>query len=136
MNLNGSRSGDQSSRRASTTSRCASSRIGLPAPLPRRRATRFFFRSFAPITFTSAVRNPAEIRRRATLSAAGVDPTPDSVDLISTSSWKISRASCWYGWEDCAYVWAYARNAKDTTLATAQGEAFHIHQVCEIGNGL
>ena len=41
--LNGSRSGDQSSLCASTTSRCATSRTGFCVPSPRSRATRLPF---------------------------------------------------------------------------------------------
>ena len=93
MNLNGSRSGDQSSFGASTTSRCPKIRMGLALPLPCRRATTFFLRAEGPITWMSASGNPAARSRCATASAAGVEPTPESVVLISISSRNISRAS-------------------------------------------
>jgi len=51
--------------------------------------------------------------------AAGVEPTPDSVDLISTSSWKIARANCWYCEGDGADVWPPAKQTDTTRQKTA-----------------
>ena len=75
----------QSSRFASTTSRCASSRTGLPPPVPRRRTTRFPFFGVGPSTWMSAAGTPASCSRFAMASAAGVVAPCSSVVSISMS---------------------------------------------------
>ena len=67
-NSNGSM--DQSSRRASTTSRWPIRRMGFFAPVPRSRATILPLRSFGPSTCTSLAANPALRRRLAIAFAA------------------------------------------------------------------
>src|SRR5678810_357668 len=64
------------------------SRIGFFFPLPRRRTTMFFLRSFGPRTCTSAAGNPASSRRFAIASEAVVTFPTESVVLISISSLK------------------------------------------------
>src|SRR6266403_913002 len=84
----------QSSRRASTTSRCPMNRMGLRFPVPCKRTTRFFLRSFGPATWMSPSAKPPSRRRVAIASAAVVTLPTESVVLISMSCLKISRASC------------------------------------------
>src|SRR6266478_1813739 len=84
----------QSSRRASTTSRCPMNRIGLRFPVPWKRTTRFFLRSFGPATWMSLSAKPPSRRRAAIASAAAVTLPTESVVLISMSCLKISRANC------------------------------------------
>src|SRR5712691_128777 len=100
MNSNGSVV--QSSRCASTTSRWPMNRMGLRFPIPRKRATRFFFRSFGPATRTSPSANPASRRRLAIASAAAVTLPTESVVLISMSCLKMSRANCLVCSRPCA----------------------------------
>src|SRR6202034_89036 len=92
MNSNGSVL--QSSRFASTTSKCPMIRTGFnfePA-LPRYRATMLPLRSLGPSTTTSALGNPASNNRFAMASAATVVLPTESLVLISMSCLKMSCA--------------------------------------------
>src|SRR5580700_5732201 len=90
MNLKGSVL--QSSRFASTTSRCPIMSTGLCSPLPFMRTTRFCLRSFGPNSCISEAANPPARRRLAMASAAAVTLPTESVVLISMSSLNTSRA--------------------------------------------
>src|SRR5271165_2227600 len=84
----------QSSRRASTTSRCAMMSMGrsFDPDFPRYRATMLPLRSFGPITVTSAAGKPASRSRFAIACAAIVVLPTESVVLISISCLKMSCA--------------------------------------------
>src|SRR5882672_10612974 len=92
----------QSSRRASTTSRCPMNRMGLRFPVPCKRTTRFFLRSFGPATWMSFSAKPPSRRRVAIASAAVVTLPTESVVLISMSCLKMSRANCFVCSDPCA----------------------------------
>src|ERR1700682_5221697 len=70
------------------------SSTGLCFPLPWRRTTKFFLRSFGPRMCRSLAGNPAS-RKRCAMASEAVDTLPtESVVLISISCLKMSWESC------------------------------------------
>ncbi len=76
--------------------------MGLRFPVPRKRTTRFFLRSFGPSTCRSFSVKPPVRNRWAMASAAVVTLPTESVVLISMSCLKMSRASRLVGSRLCA----------------------------------
>src|SRR5688572_22352319 len=75
----------------------------------------FCLRSFGPTTCTSSAAKPAARKRSAIACAAGVEPTPDSVVLISMSCSNRSRASA------CASFGGEAALADAATMVATTG---------------
>jgi acetylornithine deacetylase/succinyl-diaminopimelate desuccinylase-like protein len=76
---------NQSAALASTTSRCASSRIGLRKPVPRKRATTLPLRGAGLNTCRSAPPNPAA-ESCAAMASAARPVSPVSVTVLTSTS--------------------------------------------------